>query len=70
METEQVRAVIQELPLQFREIIVLREYEELSYREIASVLNCPVETVMSRLTRARKTLRTLLPEKPERSERS
>jgi RNA polymerase sigma-70 factor (ECF subfamily) len=38
METERVRAAIQELPVQFREIIVLREYEELSYREIASVL--------------------------------
>jgi len=70
METEQVRAAIQELPVQFREIIVLREYKELSYQEIASVLNCPVGTVMSRLARARKTLRTPLSEEPERSERS
>src|SRR5882757_4950350 len=60
METEQVRAAIQELPIQFREIIMLREYEELSYQEIANILDCPVGTVMSRLVRARAKLRTLL----------
>lgn len=43
-----------------REIIVLREYEELSYQEIASVLGCPAGTVMSRLGRARSKLRVLL----------
>ena len=60
METEQVRTAIQELPVEFREIILLREYEELSYLEIASVLDCPVGTVMSRLGRARAKLRVLL----------
>ena len=60
METEQVRAAIQELPIPFREIILLREYEELSYQEIAGVLGCPVGTVMSRLGRARAKLRGLL----------
>jgi RNA polymerase sigma-70 factor (ECF subfamily) len=60
MEREQVRAAIQKLPTQFREIILLREYEELSYQEIADVLDCPVGTVMSRLGRARKKLHTLL----------
>lgn len=60
METEQVRAAIQELPGEHRKIILLREYEELSYQEIAIVLNCPVGTVMSRLGRARAKLRTLL----------
>ena len=60
VETEQVRAAIRELPVQFREIILLREYEELSYQEIASILECPVGTVMSRLGRARAKLRTLL----------
>jgi RNA polymerase sigma-70 factor (ECF subfamily) len=60
METEQVQAAIQELPVQFREIIMLREYEELSYKEIASILDCPVGTVMSRLGRARAKLSTLL----------
>jgi RNA polymerase sigma-70 factor (ECF subfamily) len=60
METEQVRAAIRDLPVQFREIILLREYEELSYQEISSILDCPVGTVMSRLGRARAKLRTLL----------
>jgi len=60
IEIDQVRAAIRELPLGFREIILLREYEDLSYREIADVLNCPVGTVMSRLGRARAKLRTLL----------
>ena len=60
METEQVRAAIQELPAEFREIILLREYEDLSYQEIASVLDCPIGTVMSRLGRARAKLRPLL----------
>ena len=60
VETERVRAAIQELPVEFREIILLREYEDLSYLEIASVLDCPVGTVMSRLGRARAKLRALL----------
>jgi RNA polymerase sigma-70 factor (ECF subfamily) len=60
IEQEQVRAAIQQLPIGFREIIILREYEELSYQEIATVLECPLGTVMSRLARARSRLRQLL----------
>jgi predicted DNA-binding protein (UPF0251 family) len=60
VEREQVRAAIQQLPLPFREIILLREYEELSYQEIAVLLDCPPGTVMSRLARARSKLRDLL----------
>src|SRR5580704_3454198 len=59
-EREQVREAIRNLPADFREIILLREYEDLSYQEIASVLDCPVGTVMSRLGRARAKLRALL----------
>jgi RNA polymerase sigma-70 factor (ECF subfamily) len=59
-ECEQVREAIQHLPVDFREVILLREYEELSYQEIASVLGCPIGTVMSRLARARSKLRPLL----------
>ena len=60
VEREQVREAIQQLPVEFREIILLREYEELSYQEIAVVLRCPPGTVMSRLGRARSRLRVLL----------
>jgi RNA polymerase sigma-70 factor (ECF subfamily) len=60
MDREQVREAIRQLPLDFCEVILLREYEELSYREIATVLNCPTGTVMSRLGRARAKLRKLL----------
>ena len=60
VEREEVREAIMKLPREFREIIVLREYEELSYQEIANHLNCPAGTVMSRLARARSKLRSLL----------
>ena len=59
-ESEQLRAAIQELPVDFREVIVLRECEELSYQEIASIVGCPAKTVKSRLGRARATLRIVL----------
>jgi RNA polymerase sigma-70 factor, ECF subfamily len=60
VEREQVREAIQQLPVEFREIIILRGYEELSYQEIAKLLDCPPGTVMSRLARARTKLRALL----------
>ena len=44
------------LPAQYREVLILRELEELSYKEIASVVNIPIGTVMSRLARARALL--------------
>jgi RNA polymerase sigma-70 factor (ECF subfamily) len=59
-EQDQVRAAIQQLAVEFREIIILREYEELSYQEIAALLGCPIGTVMSRLARARSKLREFL----------
>ena len=55
-----MREAIQQLTDEAREVILLREWEELSYQEIATVLDCPVGTVMSRLARARSKLRGLL----------
>lgn len=60
IECERVRVAIQQLPQEFREIILLREYEELSYQEIAALLECPPGMVMSRLARAHARLRELL----------
>ena len=48
------------LPPVFREVIVLRELEELSYREVADIIGAPIGTVMSRLSRARAELRVLM----------
>jgi RNA polymerase sigma-70 factor, ECF subfamily len=60
LDRNHVRAAIQQLPAEFREIILLREYKDLSYHEIAKLLGCPAGTVMSRLARARARLRALL----------
>lgn len=51
-----VNGALERLPQEFREVIVLRELEDLSYKEIAEVANVPIGTVMSRLARARKLL--------------
>jgi len=59
---ELVRQALTDLPLLYREILLLCEVEEMSYEEIAQVLAVPVGTVMSRLYRARKALRALLAE--------
>jgi len=55
-----VRAAIEQLPDDFREVIVLREMEGMSYKEIASVAGVPIGTVMSRLARARERLLAVL----------
>lgn len=57
---------LRELPIEFRETLVLRELEDLSYREIADVLGVPIGTVMSRLARGRALLlRVLAPASTE-----
>lgn len=55
-----VRKAIEELPAEFREALVLREMEGMSYKEIAEITGAPVGTVMSRLARARQQLRQRL----------
>lgn len=55
-ELRMLADAVEELPLQYREVLILRELEELSYKEIARVADIPVGTVMSRLARARGLL--------------
>ena len=59
-EQARVQQAIESLPDEFREVIVLREVQDLSYREIGDVVGVPIGTVMSRLARARKRLAVLL----------
>jgi RNA polymerase sigma-70 factor (ECF subfamily) len=54
---EHLQGALEELPMEFREALVLRELEGLSYKEIAEVSGVPVGTVMSRLARARDRLK-------------
>ena len=59
-ETAKLRATIEQLPEPFRETLILRELEELSYKEIAAIAQVPIGTIMSRLARARQMLADLL----------
>jgi RNA polymerase sigma-70 factor (ECF subfamily) len=59
-ERGQVNVALKKLSVEFREVLVLREMEDLSYREIAQIAGIPVGTVMSRLSRARKEFAALL----------
>jgi RNA polymerase sigma-70 factor (ECF subfamily) len=61
---DRVRQAVEALPVDFREVIVLRELEGLSYKEIAEVARIPIGTVMSRLARARERLLGLLGPEP------
>jgi len=62
-DRERVQQALEELPVHFREILLLCEVEEMSYQEIAETLSIAPGTVMSRLFRARKALRVLLEKK-------
>lgn len=59
-ERDEVRSALLQLPRHFAEIIVLRDIEGFSYKELARMLDCPVGTVMSRLARARAKLKQVL----------
>ncbi len=58
IDTQMLKRLLNELPLEFREIVILRELEGMSYKEIAGVSDLPLGTVMSRLARARARLQT------------
>jgi RNA polymerase sigma factor (sigma-70 family) len=60
VESRMLREALEELPVNFREVLVLRELEGMSYKEIADVIDVPIGTVMSSLARGRERLRELL----------
>jgi RNA polymerase sigma-70 factor, ECF subfamily len=62
---ELIRLTIQEIPLEYREVVILRELEEWSYKEIAEITGIPIGTVMSRLSRGRRELQKRLGRVPE-----
>ena len=66
---EILRNCIESLPVEYREVIVLRELEELSYRDIADAASVPIGTVMSRLARARKRLEDCVTSRMKRQTR-
>lgn len=58
--SDDIKIALENLPLEFRMVVVLADLQEFSYKEIADVLQCPVGTVMSRLFRGRKIMRKQL----------
>ena len=60
VDKQMLRSALEKLPAEFREVIVLREFEEFSYKQIADVVKIPIGTVMSRLARARERLKQIL----------
>ena len=56
VDTQQVRHAVEQLPLEFREVLVLREFQECSYKDIVEITGLKMGTVMSRLARARERL--------------
>ena len=59
-DSQRLQRAIDDLPLHYREALLLCEVEEMSYQEIAEILSIPIGTVMSRLARARKSVRESL----------
>lgn len=65
LDSRRIRGAIEDLPVHYREVLLLCDIEELSYREIAEILLIPIGTVMSRLARARRLIRQSLCGSPE-----
>lgn len=68
-DRQMLKEALESLPVEFREVVILRELEGLSYKEIAGIADIPVGTVMSRLARARKRLELSLTGRVEGGER-
>lgn len=66
---EAVRGALETLAAEYREVLVLRELEGMSYKQIARVIDAPIGTVMSRLARGRKRLQTALGAEPVKEKR-
>jgi RNA polymerase sigma-70 factor, ECF subfamily len=62
LQHDTIQNALEKLPVKFREIVLLCDLEEMSYQEIGETLGIPIGTVMSRLSRARKAMRTMLKE--------
>jgi RNA polymerase sigma-70 factor, ECF subfamily len=60
LSSQLIQSAIDDLPVNYREVLLLCDVEEMSYREIAEILSIPIGTVMSRLARARKQIREFL----------
>lgn len=60
VEARQLRAALASLPIAYRDILVLREFEDMPYAEIAHITGVPIGTVMSRLARGRAMLRSMI----------
>ena len=67
-EIDSLRRALENLPPHLREVLVLREFEEMSYRQIATAVEIPVGTVMSRLSRARQQLQQIVFAEDERQQ--
>ena len=65
-DSEALRHALEDLPEEFREIVVMRELEGMTYKDIAEVAEVPIGTVMSRLARARKRLQHALTAPPRK----
>lgn len=64
VEAEQLQAALEQLHVRFREALILREMEGMSYKQIAEVMSIPMGTVMSSLARARNQLKQLIAQSP------
>ncbi len=69
MARQSIEQALGELPVHYREMILLSDVEEMQYQEIALALGIPIGTVMSRLSRARRAMRTLLAAKGQEAKR-